>query len=277
MKKILYILLLICISIIGVLLYAYKIEPNTIKINSISLNEKTDKKITIVQISDIELSKNYTTKQFEKVAYKINELNPDIVFFTGDLFNNYSQYKPYDETIAVLSSINASIGKYAIYGNNDHGGGASKIYDELMTLSGFKVLINNSDVIELNNGECIYIGGIDDELLGTTNIEETFSNWNNTIDYTILLAHEPYLISNFLDYPINLVLSGHTHGGQIDFPFVDRSYLLSEVENKYLNGLFTFDNKYKTLLYVNQGLGTSRLPLRFLVPPEITVFTYYLK
>lgn len=133
--------------------------------------------------------------------------------------------------------------------------------------------MNESQRIELNSNEIMYITGLDDDLLGNPSIEDAFDKHINQSNFNLLLIHEPYLIDNLLEYPYDLALSGHTHGGQIDFPFIDTSLLLSPSENKYLMGTYNFDNLRQTTLYVNSGLGTSRLPLRFLVPPEITVFT----
>ncbi|MEF9892714.1 MAG: metallophosphoesterase [Anaerorhabdus sp.] len=265
---------IILIGGLSILFYSYKIEPTSLVVNHIHLDIPTlNEKLVIVQLSDIEISKNYLPVNLRKVVEKINSINPDIIVFTGDLFSNYAQYKPTTEVINYLSQLHASIGKYAIFGNNDHGGGAIRAYENIMNESGFNVLMNESQRIEFNSNEIMYITGLDDDLLGNPSIEDAFDKHINQSNFNLLLIHEPYLIDNLLEYPYDLALSGHTHGGQIDFPFIDTSLLLSPSENKYLMGTYNFDNLRQTTLYVNSGLGTSRLPLRFLVPPEITVFT----
>ncbi len=261
---------------LSILFYSYKIEPTSLEVNHIHLDIPTlNEELVVVQLSDIEISKNYSPQNLKKVIEKINSINPDIIVFTGDLFSNYAQYRPTTDVIHYLSQLQAPLEKYAILGNNDHGGGAIREYENIMNESGFTVLQNKSQLIELTNGEVIYVTGLDDDLLGNPNIDDAFYNYSNQSSFNLLLVHEPYLIDNLLDYPYDLALSGHTHGGQIDFPFIDSSYLLNPLENKYLSGMYTFDNQRRTTLYVNNGLGTSRLPLRFMVPPEITVFTLY--
>lgn len=261
---------------LGILFYSYKIEPASLVVNQIDLDiSSLNEKLVIVQLSDIEISKNYKPNNLKNVVEKVNQLNPDLIVFTGDLFSNYALYKPTTEVITYLSQLDASLGKYAIFGNNDHGGGAVRQYENIMNQSGFTVLKNESQILQLASGETIYMTGLDDDLLGNSNIVDAFVNYDKQSSLNLLLIHEPYLIDHLLDYPYDLALSGHTHGGQIDFPFIDTSLLLSPLENKYLSGLYSFDNQRQTTLYVNHGLGTSRLPLRFMVPPEITVFTLH--
>lgn len=270
-------ILSILFCILSVLFYAYKIEPNQVNVSHYELNQDSTRNehFVVVQLSDIEISENYTPEQFSKIVQEVNLLNADIVVFTGDLFSNYGKYHPETKVIDLLSSITARYGKYAILGNNDHGGGARREYDRIMNESGFTVLKNSSSLVTLENGITVFIGGLDDDLLGSPDIETTMQELNNESDYTILLAHEPYLAERALDYPIDLILSGHTHGGQIDFPFIDTSYLLTPLENKYIRGFYQLENRNQTKLYVNSGLGTSRLPFRFLVKPEISVFSIH--
>lgn len=262
----------------AILFYAYKIEPNQVTISQYDLNRNDipQDSLIVVQLSDIEISKNFTPEQFEAVVNKVNSLDADIIVFTGDLFSNYGKYHPETRMIELLDSLQAHYSKFAILGNNDHGGGAIRHYDRIMSESGFTVLKNSSKLISLKNGKSVFIAGLDDDLLGNPDIEITLNELNSQSDYNILLTHEPYLAERAISYPINLILSGHTHGGQIDFPFIDTSLLLTPLENKYIRGFYQFENNIGTQLYVNSGLGTSRLPFRFLVKPEISVFNIYL-
>ncbi|MFV0552961.1 MAG: hypothetical protein ACK5L6_13725 [Anaerorhabdus sp.] len=95
--------LIFSIGGLSILFYSYKIEPTSLVVNHIHLDIPTlNEKLVIVQLSDIEISKNYSPVNLRKVVEKINSINPDIIVFTGDLFSNYAQYKPTTEVINYL-------------------------------------------------------------------------------------------------------------------------------------------------------------------------------
>lgn len=100
-------------------------------------------KIKVVQISDIQISKNYTIDNFRKVIDTINEENPDIVLFTGDLYENYAEYRDDQNLIEALASIQSTYGKFAVWGNRDYGGGASREYEKSWSKADFKFYAMN--------------------------------------------------------------------------------------------------------------------------------------
>lgn len=119
------------------------------------------------------------------------------------------------------------------------------------------------------------MGGLDDYLLGKPNITPIINEWLDSNSYRILLTHEPDTADFYTSYDFNLILAGHSHGGQVSLPFVKG--VTTAMARKYTSGFYKLDSPYQTLLYVNQGIGTSHLPIRFLVPPEITVFDIGIK
>lgn len=265
-------------TLTGVLLmvYAFVIEPHSLMVNEYKLegnyiqglNDKNNN-LTIIQLSDLEISQNYTEKELEKIVTKINSKNPDFVFFTGDLFANYSLYKPTKEIVNALKDIKAVYGKYAIWGNNDYGGGAVREYENIMEQSGFQVLRNEGVNVKLSNGEKIFIGGLDDQLLGKPTIEKVIMDLEQDSEFKILLLHEPDMVQFLKNDIFDLVLAGHNHGGQVNIPFLRKIF---HIDTRYRAGFYKLGHLPKTKFYVNSGMGTSRMPIRFLVPPEIACF-----
>lgn len=247
--------------------YAFKLEPNLAVVHQLKLgNQNKPAEIKVVQLSDIQVSDSYETKRLDKVIRKVNQQKPDIIVFTGDLFDNYAQYQHEQEIIEKLGQMKASIGKYAVWGNHDYGGGASRVYERVMNAANFTVLKNSGETISLNDGKKLFIGGLDDSLLGNPSVDETLA-YRQRYDYSILLTHEPDVADKFIGTDTQLILAGHSHGGQIRLPFYQVKNVLAE---KYIRGLYELSDHTK--LYVNTGLGTTSIHARMGVPPEISVF-----
>nr|WP_300093170.1 metallophosphoesterase [Sedimentibacter sp.] len=270
MKKILSVLSILMTILIIIYIYARFIEPEflTVRYETINTDYIKDGEIKILQFSDTHISEYFDIEDLKNAISKINEENPDIVVFTGDLIDRYNNYENKDnihEIWEALGSINAPI-KYAVYGNHDYGGGAEKVYKEIMEKSGFKLLINENDKLLQYNINFI---GMDDSIFGKYE-PETVSGYMDKDMYNIVLSHEPDVADKFLEYSIDLFLAGHSHGGQVNLPVV--KYLPSLGE-KYLRGFYDFENARQTKVYVNIGLGTSTIPMRFMAAPELTVIT----
>lgn len=275
LKKLIQFALISVGSGTGIYYYARDIETKMLKI--------TEQKIVhplipsgfngckIVQFSDTHLGFQYTIKQFERLIAKINSLSPDIILFTGDLMDEPNKYEERVQISPILSSLSAPLGKYCIYGNHDHGGYGSELYHSIMTQSGFQVLKNDSVTIELNDESSIQIIGIDDAMLGKPNFDTTMANVPSDT-FKMLLSHAPDVADLALQYGIDWQLSGHSHGGQIKIPFAG-ALVTPPYAEKYNEGLYHLENQNHSLtLYVNRGIGTTRLPFRFLSQPELTVF-----
>lgn len=272
MKKLFNFLSIIFLIALAFYIYARFMEPNSLKVNYENIESnyinKGSKELKILQFSDMHISEYFDEKDIKNVVEKINEEHPDIVVFTGDLIDEYNNYENKDNVNEIwnnLKEIDADIGKFAIYGNHDYGGGAEQVYKRVMEESGFVILKNEKITLEEYN---INIIGMDDSIFGKFE-KKKLIDFLDKDSFNIVLSHEPDVIDYLLEYNIDLFLSGHSHGGQVNLPLVNS---LPSLAKKYTGGIYSFDNYRQTTLYVNVGLGTSQIPLRFMAPPELSVF-----
>ena len=203
----------------------------------------------------------------KQLAERINRLEPDLVIFGGDLLDNYARdWEQLDLELLreQLSGINAPDGKYAVWGNHDWGGGAARIYQEFMESCGFQVLKNESLLLEKYQ---IQILGYDDYLTG--DLEGQLPYFAEGV-FPLLVAHEPYTAELLFNLPEQaLMLSGHTHGGQVGIPWIARQ-ILPPGSGGFVRGMYALDETEESArVYVSSGIGTTRLPLRLLSLPEI--------
>jgi uncharacterized protein len=251
--------------------YARFIEPGQLTIThhiiSHPLIPKEFTGIKLLQFSDVHLGHYYGLDRFRHIIKKINELQPDIVLFTGDLLDKPNKYPHIDAVARELSRVRAPLGKFSIYGNHDHGGYGTDIYRYIMEKAGFRMLVNEHALIRKERS-FIAIAGADDMMLGKPNFSEMVKSIPDST-YTIVLLHEPDGAMQTSRYPAHLQLSGHSHGGQVQLPFIG-PLITPPLSERYYEGFYQISH---LTLYVNRGLGTTRIPLRFLSPPELTVFT----
>lgn len=251
--------------------YAIFIEPRLltteqVEVSSDYTGSKTGQILTIAQFSDTHLGFQFDLEQLQKTVDMINAQKPDLIFFTGDLIDHANSYDQIDEVGAVLAQLEAPLGKYAIYGNHDYGGGAERHYQQICAEGGFTLLVNDVKKITLSNNKLLCIGGLDEVMLGQPDeaaVEAQFS----PVAVNILLLHEPDYIDRFETKP-QLAVAGHSHGGQIQLPFFGPLITTAYAE-EYNDGAYPLGDM---LLYVNTGLGTTKLPMRFAVPPVITFY-----
>ena len=242
----------------------------------------------IVQISDIHIGSFIgQEEQVKKAIELVNEQNPDIILFTGDLVNNFSE--ELNGWIPILSNLRAKYGKFSILGNHDYGdyfewNNQAEKDENLQRIIkahseiGFRLLLNESETIELNNSKIAIIGI---ENWGLPPFPQ-YGNLKQAMDGTynypfkILLSHDPsHWDAEVINKTnIDLTLSGHTHGMQFGIDI--GNFKWSPVQYKYprWNGLYQNNNQY---LYVNIGLGYIGYPGRVGMPPEITVIELYNK
>lgn len=276
-----YFCLIIALIIISIFIYATIIEPRRLTVSRHRIYSdfipEGFRGRTIVQFSDTHIGPHFSLSQLDLLVSTLNSLNPDIVVFTGDLFDarRKSNFTSYDPTPA-LSRIQAPLGKYAVYGNHDFGHTRmNRCTGKFLQDAGFEVLLNESRRIILPSGEYITVAGLDDFVCGSPDMESAFSNLRND-GFNLLLAHEPDIADRLPRYPIDLQLSGHSHGGQVSLPIVG-ALIKSTLGRKYIGGLYRVQRKLRAerpyLLYANRGIGTTRIKVRFGSVPEVSVFT----
>nr|WP_085509215.1 metallophosphoesterase [Thalassobacillus devorans] len=255
----------------GTYYYARYMEPDMLTIQEETLtNSKIPgsfRDFKIVQFSDTHIGFHYTLEQLKEVVDRINRMNPDLILFTGDLVDRPNAYEWNGKIVEVLKKLQAPHGKYWIYGNHDHGGYGTDIVKKKMDEAGFQLLQNEHTVIKKEQSSFI-LAGVDDLMLGKPDMEKTLQGADSD-SFVLLMVHEPDYADEVANYPVDVQLSGHSHGGQVQIPFF--GYLVTPpYAEKYVEGRHTIGNLD---LYVSRGLGTTRLPYRFLCKPEITIHT----
>ena len=264
-------------SVAGMAFYAGEISRHELEIvyRTVTLPRLPDPfaGLKIVQISDFHF-KEYTEASFlEAVVRRVNEVNPDLVVMTGDFVSSGPLPRHFSARMSyhcaeILSQIQCPR-RYAILGNHDALVGAHAVTDALVT-HGIPVLTNTSVALE-RDGRRLWLAGTQDALEGRPNLAAALPTGRNPDqEPLILLAHEPDFADHAVGRQIDLVFSGHTHGGQIRLPFLP-PLLLPEMGTKYVEGLFRLRDGMQ--LHVNRGIGAVNLPFRFRCPPEISVIT----
>lgn len=261
-----FIIILIACLVVG---YARFIEPNRLTVKQMSdVSYSMKEEITVAVFADTHFGFQYDTENFQKVVDKVNENPPDILLFAGDLIDNLNEYSGSTSEISrKLSMMKANMGKYAVFGNHDYGGGAQYKYKDIMKAGGFKVLVNETVTFKKNNLRLI---GIDDLLIGYG--DPSVVNQADKNMYNLVLCHEPDIVDRISNSSTDYMVAGHTHGGQIRVPFYTEKFLPSYGE-KYVKGEYKLNNKNETILYVTSGLGTTKIPARLGAVPELTYIT----
>ncbi|EIR4020531.1 metallophosphoesterase [Enterococcus faecalis] len=261
-----YLFLPLFFIIIGILSYSFFIEPNCLVIhkNQIKVTE-SGKTLRIVQLSDIHLKKNYSVKALKQIVEKTNTLQPDIVVFTGDLFDDYARFgiEIQDEVSQLFRKINAPYGKFAIYGNHEYSGLDTNFYETILEAADFTVLKNTGKLLPVSHRISLYVAGLEDSLYGQTDLAAALVN-RPAGTPTLLLTHEPDVADSAVNKNIDLILAGHSHGGQIRLPFFTYK---NQLAKKYTHGLYHLEDE--TPLIVHPGIGTTKISARFGVLPTI--------
>ncbi len=194
-----------------------------------------------------------------------NSLSPDVVLLGGDYVHRDRQYiRPCFEA---LSSLKSPRGIYGILGNHDHWEGAEATRQAMRT-SGIVEMTNSGVWIE-QSGARLRLSGVGDLWEDVQDLDHALADTQQS-ETAILLSHNPDFVESITDRRVGLVLSGHTHGGQIVLPIVGAPRVPSRYGQKYLHGLVK--TPY-TQVFVTRGLGTVTPPLRFCCRPEISLIT----
>ena len=228
----------------------------------------------IVQISDIHYGRITKKKELEKVSKTVNKIKPDIIVITGDILDKDVTYNEQDiiEITTILNSMDAKFGKYVISGNHDLA--KQKDYNKILENINYINLDDSYQILYNETNDAIMISGlstidnkkkIDDKLFESKN---QIKSDTSKIKYNILLVHEPDIIKTFNYKDYDLILAGHSHGGQVRLPLIGAL--------KYNRGAKKYHNEYYNLkntdLYISSGIGTSRLNLRLNNKPSISLY-----
>jgi len=229
--------------------------------------------LRIAQLSDFHFDNYFSIAPLRKAVEVINKVEPDLVVLTGDFVtapmfsgDRKKAASPIEPCTEILSQLRSRLGVYACMGNHDGATDSRRITDTLHA-KGIAVLSNRAIPFE-KDGCRLWLAGIDDVIEGSADLSATLKDIPNN-EVVILLAHEPDYATHTAKFPVDVQLSGHTHGGQVRIPFLGAP-VLPELGVMFPMGLYQVGN---LILYTNVGIGTVRLPVRFFCPAEITLFT----
>jgi uncharacterized protein len=233
--------------------------------------------LRIAQLSDIHLDEFTEPFFLRDVIERVNRMEPDLVLLTGD-FVSYGISTKQFAIGSAWQCANMLTGLkcrqvYAVLGNHDVSVD-SKGVTAALTANGIKVLTNTCLPIE-RGGARLWLAGVDDPLIGDPDPEAAIPASIRDVPHEpiILMCHAPDYADDLLAHPagkaVDLMLSGHTHGGQVRLPLVG-ALELPDMGKKYVEGWFQLG---RMQLYVNRGIGTVGVPFRLDCPPEISVFT----
>ncbi len=270
-------------SVGGLALYSGEIARHEIGVeeHTVHLPRLPDafRGMRILQISDIhymEFTESYFVRE---VVDHVNRLKPDMVLITGD-FVTYGPiriprtdiHKAFalrhmPECASILSNIQCPL-RYTSLGNHDQMVNGSAIW-HILTEHDLPCLYNSAVPLE-RDGRRVWLVGLGSACVGAANPEQAIpGSVLRDKEAMIVMAHEPDILPVIAKFDADLMLSGHTHGGQIRVPFLPPVFL-PEYGKRFVEGWFHYGS---TQLYVNRGIGSIGLPLRLNCPPEITVFT----
>ena len=235
---------------------------------------------TITFLSDIHAGPFMDVDEMKHVAKLVNDLKSDMVVIPGDFVTSHvNEIEPFAEA---MSGLQAPYGVYACTGNHDYYAGVDLVSRGVED-TGIKLLRNENASVTIN-GQSLFFIGVDDNDAASVkgfvegkpapHIEEAWRGVPSNAA-TVLLCHKPYMFPEFAQTNTGLMLSGHTHGGQIVLGRIGKTVLtFSSIASEYVEGLYRSEgNKSKTQMYVSRGIGVVGVPIRINCPPEITQIT----
>ena len=258
------------ISLIILIWYSFIFEPNNIQVERISVKienlPESFNGVKIVHLTDFH-SRNFGERE-KRILEILEDLDPDLVFITGDFIDHTTK------DINSCQKFWRELGSkyqgriFGVLGNHEYWIKSPDIaaIKKLLEKNGISILNNENRKI-FQGDKYIYLLGVDDPDSEKDDLPKAMVNTEENIP-KILLAHSPDIIDNLRGEKVDLILVGHTHGGQVVIPFVKPFWVPTKNRGKYASGLFRVNG---TNLYVNRGIGMASLQVRFNCSPEITV------
>ena len=264
----------VLLLLVGLLGWAFFIEPNRLVIRHETLNidqwpsSLTDLKIAV--LSDIHVGGPFVgDDKLRTIVNQTNQLQPDLIVILGDYMsgNGWVRRRVEPDVFApVLKDLHAPLGVYSVLGNHDWWYDGYKVRQGLEA-NGIKVLENEVSKVEYH-GSSFWLIGLADLWTREQQIGQTLSKVPEG-EPLIALTHNPDIFPQ-LPRRVALLLAGHTHGGQVRLPFIGTVAQVSQFGDRYLRGHVIEDGHH---LFITTGIGTSIVPVRFGVPPEIVLVT----
>lgn len=274
--KLISFLFIILLVIICVILYARYFGTTGLKVieNSI-VDEELPSSFNgykIVQFADIHYGNTTTIDDIKNITKNINNLKPDIIIFTGDLFDKNIKVTEDDVNILKeeLAKIESNINKYVVKGDNDYQ--YLTEFETIFKYANFTILDNMNELIYYKDNTPIKIVGTTSELKSNIDYTSAFKNLEDENEYfTILISHEPNIIKSINDYKVNIIFTSHSLGGLINIPFVGGIVKYKGSDN-YIKGYYEIEN---TKMFVNSGIGTQDYHFRLFNRPSINLYRLY--
>lgn len=263
------ILLAILVGVATTLLWAFWWEPGRLVVREVRLDLPGWNRppLRVVLFADLHVgSPRNGMDRLRRLVDRVNGLEPELIVIAGDLvIDNVfgGEFVSPEEIGGELARLEATHGVFAVLGNHDRWLSAERV-TAVLDSAGITVVENRAAHLDVGDG--FWVAGASDVWTGHPDLERALGAVGET-DPVLLLTHNPDL---FPEVPrrVTLTVAGHTHGGQVVLPFVGRALTPSRFGERYAVGHIVEDGRH---LFVTSGVGTSRLGVRFLAPPEIVL------
>lgn len=263
---------IVCVSFIGAL-WAFWLEPASLTIHEerIAVDWRVRAPLTVAVLTDLHVGSPFIgLDKLRSVVDRTNAASPDLVCVLGDLVIQGvagGRFVPPEQIGAELKRLRARSGVLAVLGNHDAWLDHARVRRALEQ-NGVRVIEDTAVRLDTGSGP-LWVAGVSDYWTGRHDVAAALTAVKDAHEPVVLITHNPDIFPS-VPRRVGLTLAGHTHGGQVWLPLIGRPIVPSQFGQRYAAGYIVEDGRR---LYVATGVGTSILPVRFLVPPNITILT----